>query len=119
MKEMVLVLMSFLSMTLKGCVDNFCDLFYSTPRPPVIVPIDLTKAGNKTEMKFRINAPYAYYFKLEFYYNDPNLDHGLDAKKASKIAGYNAYYPGGIKLLRSMDYKYAKRNLGELGLIRE
>ena len=92
--------------------------FGFTPTMPVVVPIDLTKAGNKTEIQFRITDARVYRFELAFYHNDPKEDNGLDAKKVRKIAGYNGYFPGGanqlIPLGSRCDYEYAKKYLGDL-----
>ena len=86
--------------------------FGFTPRAPLVAPIDLTKAGNKTEIQFRITDERLYEFRLAFYYNE------LDSKKVRKIVGYNGYFPGGanqlIPLGSRCDYEYEKKYLGDL-----
>jgi len=111
MREVAAITMIWLGSLFTGLVDNVSDIFHSTPRPPVIMPIDLTKAGNKVEIKFRITDPSSYYFRLEFRYDISNK---LDAKKTRKIVGYNVYSSGGIDLKNLTSYEHAKRDLGDL-----
>ena len=112
----IIIMVSLLAFLQAGCRGLFFD---PTPKIPVIVPIDLTKADNKTEIEFKVTDEWGYDFKLEFYYINHKEDNGLDSKKARKIAGYNSYGPGGngnqpILVGGRCDYKFAKANLGDL-----
>lgn len=105
-----MVLLSFLN------ANWFMDLFDSTPTPPIKIPINLTKAKNKISLEFRINDPWSYYLKLEFYSKNQDLDGGLDVGKARMIAGFNSYEPYNGKQLGFATYEQAKRQLAFKGI---
>jgi len=40
-------------------------------KPPISIPFDITKQGNKIELELKIKESNSYSFRLEFYYDDP------------------------------------------------
>jgi len=40
-------------------------------KPPISIPFDITKQGNKIELELKIKESHSYSFRLEFYYDDP------------------------------------------------
>ena len=92
----------------------FANLFYSTPTPPIEVPINLSKAGSTIDIEIRVKERGAYYFALEFLSTDEVKNGIRDVNIAKKIAGCNSYDSHTGEQRRICNYKSAKNQLGSL-----
>lgn len=45
--------------------------YEKTLKPPISIPFDITKQGNKIELELKIKESNSYSFELEFHYDDP------------------------------------------------
>jgi len=99
-----MALMSFLHAGWLGNLLGF------TPTPPIRLPIDLSKAGSIAETKVTVKEKGTYYFSFVFLYTDEVKDGIRDAKRAKKIAGYNAYEPVSGKQTRHYPLYLAKED---------
>jgi len=74
----------YLGMILKESVEDVLDIFHSYPRPPVYVPFDITKKGNKAEMMFRLTKRWKSLFGISFRYKEGDWE---DVDRIFKLTG--------------------------------
>jgi len=75
----------YLGMILKEQFESVLDIFHSHPRPPVYVPFDITKKGNKAEMMFRLAYERrSYPFGIGFKYKEGDQ---IDRARVYKLTG--------------------------------
>lgn len=67
----LLIIFSFITMTQNSNASGFADIFKSRPpEPPIYVPFDITKKGNKAEMTFRLKKDTGCVFGISFKYKE-------------------------------------------------
>lgn len=79
------VVPKYLGMIAKERIESVSDIFHSYPRPPVYVPFDITKKGNKAEMMIRlIDERRSYPFGISFRYKEGDW---ADVDRVFKLTG--------------------------------
>ena len=76
---------AYLGMIVKERIESVSDIFHSHPRPPVYVPFDITKKGNKAEMVIRLTDDRSSYpFGIGFKYKEGDQ---TDRARVYKLTG--------------------------------
>ena len=80
------IIFSFIVMTQNSNASGLSDIFKSRPpEPPVYVPFDITKKGNKAEMTFRLTYERrSYPFGISFKYKEGDQ---IDRARVYKLTG--------------------------------